>query len=416
MKQPPKSIICLGLLLLPFSGALEARADAADTNGLFAVFDTTMGSFTCRLDMAEAPITTANFTGLAEGSRTWLDLPTGHVRQDPFYDGIAFHRVVSNFVIQAGSPAGTGRDGPGYAIVDEFTTNLNHATIGTLSMANSGLNSGGSQFFITLRPTPELDFDKQPLSSAHAVFGLVESGLDVVEDIGKMVLDGDSKPVTNVVIESVQIVRCGPEAEAFDVHAQHLPVVGGSNAVLRLSAEREPELVLSRLPYRDYSLYYANNLNSTWTNSNLGYLDGTSNHTPVALAQWTGSGPGMFHVPMVDYLGSTYGLPAVSNYQFQLDIESGQTLFLDFTSSGSGSYILDEGTTNALAGDITGSVWSAPNYAIVSFDRLSPSIWRFRFDFSPQVTNAFSMTGYPYYPNTTSQFELLGVFTQPPPP
>ena len=148
-----------------------------------ANFDTTMGKFRIELFEDKAPVTTKNFIDLIEKG---------------FYDGVIFHRVIDNFMIQGGDPTGTGRGGPGYTIKDEFHKDLRHDAAGVLSMANAGPNTGGSQFFITLVPTAWLD-------NKHAVFGKVIDGMDVVKAIGKTpVLPGD-KPKTEVKINSVKL-------------------------------------------------------------------------------------------------------------------------------------------------------------------------------------------------------------------
>ncbi len=186
-------------------------------DGLYAAFDTSMGSFTCRLDYAEAPLTCANFAGLAEGSQHWLDPETGSIRSDPFYDGLIFHRVIDDFMIQGGCPLGNGTSGPGYAIPDEFSTSLTHSGAGILSMANSGPDSGGSQFFITLKNTDWLD-------NKHAVFGEVVDGMDVVFGIGAVDVDAE-RPLVDVTIEQINILRIGTEAENFNPMDQPLPGV-----------------------------------------------------------------------------------------------------------------------------------------------------------------------------------------------
>ena len=148
-----------------------------------ANFDTTMGKFRVELFEDKAPVTTKNFVDLIEKG---------------FYDGVIFHRVIDNFMIQGGDPTGTGRGGPGYTIKDEFHRELKHDAAGVLSMANAGPNTGGSQFFITLVPTAWLD-------NKHAVFGKVIEGMDVVKAIDKTpVLPGD-KPKTEVKINSVTV-------------------------------------------------------------------------------------------------------------------------------------------------------------------------------------------------------------------
>src|SRR5690606_13136664 len=125
--------------------------------------------------------------------------------EDEFYDGIIFHRVISNFVIQGGDPTGTGSGGPGYTIPDEFNPDLSNLER-TISMANTGQpNSGGSQFFINLKDNIFLDFDNPPLSSAHPIFGEVITGWDVVELIENVPVDGNDRPITPVVMNMVRV-------------------------------------------------------------------------------------------------------------------------------------------------------------------------------------------------------------------
>ncbi len=155
-----------------------------------AVFDTTQGSFKIELFEDKAPRTVENFVGLAEGTKTGK----------PFYDGLVFHRVIPQFMIQGGCPEGTGRGGPGYRFNDEFHPDLRHSTPGILSMANSGPNTNGSQFFITVVPTSWLD-------DHHTVFGKVIEGYDVVEKIAKVPRDSQDRPKQEVRIQSVKIER-----------------------------------------------------------------------------------------------------------------------------------------------------------------------------------------------------------------
>jgi len=175
------------------------------TSGIFADFTTTMGSFTCQLDYTNAPRTTANFIGLATGQRAWLDLPTGRARTNPFYDGLTFHRVIAGFMNQAGSPNGSGSDGPGYAFMDEFNPNLVFDSFGVLAMANSGPNSDGAQFFITVAPF-------STGNNVYSIFGRLTSGSNVVYAINQVATDANNKPLTNVVIQQVSIRRVGVAA------------------------------------------------------------------------------------------------------------------------------------------------------------------------------------------------------------
>ena len=148
-----------------------------------AVFNTNKGNFKAELFEDKAPITTENFIKLTN---------------DGFYNGLVFHRVIENFMIQSGCPDGTGRGGPGYTIKDEFHPELKHECEGILSMANAGPNTGGSQFFITVAPTPWLD-------NHHAIFGKVIEGMDVVMTISKVDKDRRDKPLSDITIEKVEI-------------------------------------------------------------------------------------------------------------------------------------------------------------------------------------------------------------------
>ena len=166
----------------------------------FARSDTTEGTFTIRLFDQEVPNTVANFVGLAEGTKEWTDPRTGRKGAGPYYNGTVFHRVIDGFMIQGGDPLGQGTGGPGYKFADEFSPKRRHGKAGILSMANSGPNTNGSQFFITLGPTPHLD-------NRHAIFGEVVEGLDVVKKIGKVATGRQDRPVTDVVMKTVTIER-----------------------------------------------------------------------------------------------------------------------------------------------------------------------------------------------------------------
>ena len=168
--------------------------------GTYAHFDTSEGPFTVRLFEKEAPKTVANFVGLAEGTREWQDPQSGQKKTEPFYTGSVFHRVIEGFMIQGGDRLGTGTGGPGYKFADEFHPSLRHSRAGILSMANSGPNTNGSQFFITLGPTPHLD-------NRHSVFGEVVEGFDVVKRIGSVPTGPNDRPRKPVVINQITIKR-----------------------------------------------------------------------------------------------------------------------------------------------------------------------------------------------------------------
>ena len=166
-----------------------------------AEFATTEGSFKVRLFDQEVPETVDNFVGLAEGTKEWTHPGTREkMTNTPFYDGIIFHRIIKDFMIQGGDPLGQGIGGPGYKFKDEFHPSLRHSKAGILSMANAGPNTNGSQFFITLGPTPHLD-------NRHAVFGEVVEGMDIVRRIGSTPTGRQDRPVKDVVINSVKITR-----------------------------------------------------------------------------------------------------------------------------------------------------------------------------------------------------------------
>ena len=169
-------------------------------SGIYAHFDTTEGAFTVRLFDKEAPKTVENFVGLAEGTKEWTDPQTREKKKAPYYDGVNFHRIIAGFMIQGGDRLGTGTGGPGYTFGDEFHPTRRHAGAGILSMANAGPNTNGSQFFITLGPTPHLD-------NRHTVFGEVVTGLDVVTKIGSVPTARQDRPVTPVVMNRVTIER-----------------------------------------------------------------------------------------------------------------------------------------------------------------------------------------------------------------
>lgn len=164
-----------------------------DIDRATAVFETNMGTFEADLYAKECPETVWNFINLAEG-RQETD------KGGNFYDGLTFHRVIEGFVIQGGCPQGTGTGGPGYKFADEFDSSLRHDSEGILSMANAGPGTNGSQFFVTLAPTPHLD-------NRHSVFGKVVKGMDVVQSIGSCKTGPGDRPVDAVVMEKVTIKR-----------------------------------------------------------------------------------------------------------------------------------------------------------------------------------------------------------------
>jgi peptidyl-prolyl cis-trans isomerase A (cyclophilin A) len=171
------------------------------TPGTYAVFNTSEGTIVARLFEKEAPKTVANFVDLAEGNREWTHPTTGKKSKDKLYDGTIFHRVIPDFMIQGGDPAGTGMGGPGYRFEDE-TKGSPHRfdKPGKLAMANAGPNTNGSQFFITTANT-------EWLTGKHTIFGEVVEGYEIAEKISKVKRGAQDKPSTPITIQSVEIER-----------------------------------------------------------------------------------------------------------------------------------------------------------------------------------------------------------------
>jgi peptidyl-prolyl cis-trans isomerase A (cyclophilin A) len=168
--------------------------------GLYAVFDTTLGEMVCRLEEEKTPETVKNFVGLATGEKEYTDPRTGQKSAAPFYDGTVFHRIIKDFMIQGGDRLGKGTGGPGYRFKDEFHASLKHTGPGILSMANAGPDTNGSQFFITLVPTPWLD-------GKHSVFGKLVKGEDVLKKLGTVATGSGDRPREEVGIRTLRIVR-----------------------------------------------------------------------------------------------------------------------------------------------------------------------------------------------------------------
>jgi len=170
--------------------------------GSYVRFETSMGNFTAELYPTQAPITVAHFVGLVQGTKEWKDPKTGQtIKNKPFYDGLIFHRVIENFMIQGGDPLGNGTGGPGFNVQDEFSKVLKHDRPGRLAMAHSSLpNSGGSQFYITTVPYPSLD-------GGYTIFGQIVEGMDVVTKISQVKRDPRDRPLTPVVLKKVTIQK-----------------------------------------------------------------------------------------------------------------------------------------------------------------------------------------------------------------
>ncbi len=197
-------IVLAWCLLVTVPGLAGAGEKEKRVEGpLYATFNTSMGNIVVRLYEDKAPKTVENFVGLATGTKEWTDPKTGEKVKRPLYNGTIFHRVIPNFMIQGGDPMGNGRGGPGYRFADEFSPDLRHNKPGILSMANAGPNTNGSQFFITLAPTPHLD-------NRHSVFGEVVQGQEVAVAIANVPRGANDRPLKDVVLNGVVISRGKP--------------------------------------------------------------------------------------------------------------------------------------------------------------------------------------------------------------
>lgn len=185
----------------PKAEKIMKELDLQPTDKLFAIFKTNKGEMVAELYWDKAPATVENFVGLSKGTTEWTDPKTGNkVADKPLYSGTIFHRVIPDFMIQGGDPMGNGMGGPGYRFADEFHPELRHSGPGILSMANSGPNTNGSQFFITEGPTPHLD-------NRHSVFGKVVKNLDLVGTIARVDRDGRDKPTQDIILQEVVITK-----------------------------------------------------------------------------------------------------------------------------------------------------------------------------------------------------------------
>ena len=240
----PLGLLVLALLLPPKVGA-QIYADVQ-------VAGAVSGTFTITLEHVKTPGTVANFIGLATGQRGWLDLTTGAIRYDGFYNGVTFHRVVANFVSQTGSRNGLGTDGPGYTFRDEIDATLSHVNY-AVAMANSGINTDGSQFYICKGAQTFLD-------GRYSIFGLVTAGQAVCDAINATPVSG-STPVVPITIQSVSIY--GPSLAAFNRDPAWLPKLRNAKPILQKNGAAFT-LGYERLPYSEYNGWHSGDL-AGWT-------------------------------------------------------------------------------------------------------------------------------------------------------
>jgi len=204
MKKQSLLIACL-IAIATLSCKQKKTSNLGD--GIYAKFDTNYGNFIAKLYYKKAPMTVANFVSLANGTNPMV---SEEYKGKPFYDGLTFHRIVKGFVIQGGDPIGNGQGGPGYQFPNEIDKSLTHNSKGVLSMANAGPDTNGSQFFITLKPTPQLNGN-------YSVFGQIVKGQNIVDSIGQVeVTKPRNVPKKEVVMKTISIIKNGKDAKAFD--------------------------------------------------------------------------------------------------------------------------------------------------------------------------------------------------------
>ena len=199
-------IALLSAMFVFFSCNSQKKAYKDLGDGLFADIETTQGNIIVKLNYKETPVTVANFVTLAEGKNTFVK---AEYKGKPFYNGTIFHRVIKDFMIQGGDPTGTGMGEPGYRFEDEIVPTLKHDKKGTLSMANAGPATNGSQFFITQVPTPHLD-------GRHTVFGETVKGLEVIDAIANTKTVMNDKPEKDIKINKITIIANGKDAKNFN--------------------------------------------------------------------------------------------------------------------------------------------------------------------------------------------------------
>ncbi|MEK7949025.1 peptidylprolyl isomerase [Luteolibacter soli] len=342
------------LLLLAFASLAHGQiyADFTVTQG-----SNPLGTFRARLDYDKAPRTCANFIGLATGRRPWIKTTTGQMMENtPFYNGLTFHRLVHNFVIQGGSPNGLGTDGPGYVVLDEFHPALRHSGRYFLSMAKgTSPNTGGSQFFITLAAAPSLD-DK------HSVFGEVIDGRPIIDGF----TNATNFPVTNekpnTPITMTNVVISGPSYAAFNLEdpALKLPTLRGTKMTpVRNAAASTFTLKFDRQPSHEYFNSYSMNLQS-WTP-----FQYCTSCNALAAEEFTITSVTFprFYMRMIDTdYGFQVNAPATLNQngrKLRITSRAGDWVELTLGGSTTGTWT----ASNSTSGTLTGVSWtdSAPS-------------------------------------------------------
>lgn len=369
------------------------RPISKPAEGLFAVFQTThggvpAGSFTCLLHYDKAPLAVANFITLAEGTRGWVNPPRGGVTNSLFYNGLKCHRIISNFMIQGGDPNGNGSGGPGYRFVDEFHPDLRHDHPGVLSMANSGVNTNGSQFFVTVAETAHLN-------DVHTIFGEVVEGYEsCVLPLSNVPVNG-SIPVQDVVISSVTIQRLGAAAQAFNPlnPLLGLPLCSMHQTRLERSAAGALTLRWAEPAHCTYTFLDSPDL-TTWAGESFTYFSGYEPSADQSLVVTdvpaVGAPRHFFHLAKVIY--TPLPTPTPQGRKFVLTGKtSGRVTTLTVTSATGGSHLIQDPAGAPLSSTLSNVVWDVPQFDqagvlsdiyppyVVSGYNLTHSDWQFTF-------------------------------------
>jgi len=334
-------------LLLLIVLTVHPLTAAPTADGLYARIQTSEGVFFAKLHFDKVPLTVANFVGLVEGSRAWLDFSTGAASNAPFYNGLLIPRAVPGFVIQMGSPTNTLSGSPGYQFSDEFYPDLKHDSAGVLSMANSGRDTNDCQFFITLDSTNSLDHK-------HSVFGNVVEGIGVVMAIGNL-------PASSVTIEQISMLRIGVAATSFNSTEWRLPEIR-SAAINQVTVDKANDsygLDFDRTTFSKYIVSHSSNLQS-WSQINSSTLTHLESTTPTTLDVSTvsaGQDKQFFRAAIATYTsvpntlnGLTINLNLIgSNETLNFTITEEPRDYIDYADP-LGTFVLNEADSGAVGG------------------------------------------------------------------
>ncbi|MGJ8652592.1 MAG: peptidylprolyl isomerase [Opitutaceae bacterium] len=386
----------LWLLCAFVAHTLNAQPTA---DGLYAAIQTSEGTFYAQLDYDKAPLTVANFVGLATGEKSWIDPINGAVSNAPFYNGLLIPRVEPGFVIQMGSPFNTTSGGPGYNFPDEFHIDLLHDAAGILSMANSSINTNGSQFFITLGAFSSLD-------SKHSVFGSVVEGMNIVTAIS-------NQPAGSVTIIDITILRIGTAANAFDSSQWHLPEVQGVE-INQLTVDTSTDtydLDFDRSTFTQYAVNHSNDL-QTWAAIQDNSLTHFSENTPATLdvsAVSIGEPKKFFRIAAANYPTAPSSVNGLTIDLHYTNNTSNEVLSLSFTDEPRSSYDivnpLGSYTFDTSTASIGAYLWDLKfpsGQLIVSLESFGRFV--FFFKFHPDGTGTFTGLDYDYFDGTSPFF------------